>query len=28
VRVARALAGSSARHLFKEVDGQDLRLPG
>ena len=27
VRVARALAGSSARDLFKDLDGQELRLP-
>jgi putative restriction endonuclease len=27
LRVARALAGSSARDLFKELDGQALRLP-
>jgi putative restriction endonuclease len=27
VRVARALAGSSARALVKELDGQELRLP-
>jgi hypothetical protein len=27
VRVARASAGSSARYLFKELDGQELRLP-
>jgi putative restriction endonuclease len=27
VRVARALAGTSARDLFKELDGQPVRLP-
>jgi putative restriction endonuclease len=27
VRVARALAGSSARDLFGDVDGQPMRLP-
>jgi predicted restriction endonuclease len=27
VRVARALAGSSARELFQELDGQPVRLP-
>jgi hypothetical protein len=27
VRVARSLAGSSARDLFKELEGQELRLP-
>ena len=27
VRVARSLAGSSARDLFKDLDGQPVRLP-
>jgi putative restriction endonuclease len=27
VRVARTLAGSSARDLFKDLDGQAVRLP-
>jgi hypothetical protein len=27
VRVARALAGSSARDLLKDLDGQAVRLP-
>ena len=27
VRVARSLAGSSARDLFEETDGQEIRLP-
>jgi predicted restriction endonuclease len=27
VRVARGLAGSSARELFKDLDGQPMRLP-
>jgi putative restriction endonuclease len=27
LRVARTLAGSSARHLFDELDGQAVRLP-
>jgi putative restriction endonuclease len=27
VRVARALAGSSAHDLFKDLDGQAVRLP-
>ena len=27
VRVARSLAGTSARGLFEETDGQEIRLP-
>jgi putative restriction endonuclease len=27
MRIARALAGSSARSLFNELDGQEMRLP-
>jgi predicted restriction endonuclease len=27
VRVARSVAGSSARDFFEETDGQEIRLP-